>query len=84
MGIRKEKVRQLHYVPQKENIYYNGVLGSDLAAPVMCPDILGLTGRKLHEFEVVDRKDCVKKNLVADLTPSQLFTKAGLSRKVRK
>lgn len=84
MGIRIEKVRQQNCEADKTNLYYNGVPGSDLAAPVMCPDILGDTGRKLHNFGVSDRKDCVKKNLGADFTPSQLFTKAGLSRKVKK
>ena len=83
MGIRIEKIRQKELSAVKTNSYYNGVLGADLESPVNCPDILVETGRQLDKFGVENRKECVKKNLGIEMTPSQLFSKAGLKRKVK-
>ena len=83
MGIRIEKIRQKDLSSVKTNLYYNGVPGTDLESPVLYPDVLGETGRQLDKFQVSDRKECLAKNLGVELTPSQLFSKAGLKRKVK-
>lgn len=83
MGIRIEKVRQKENSVLKTNQYYNGVCGTDLESPVKNPDLLGENGRKFETFGVSDRKECCAKNLGVEMTPSQLFSKAGLKRKVK-
>lgn len=84
MGIKKETIKQKNLEPVKTGEYHEGICGADLQSPVQFPDVLGNVGRKLHEFSVSDRKECVKKNLGLDLTPSQLFARAGLKRKGKK
>lgn len=84
LGIKKETIKQHKLQPIKTGKYHEGICGADLSSPVQFPDVLGINGRKLHEFGVRDRKECVKKNLGVELTPSQLFAVAGLTKKGKK
>ena len=75
MGIKIERVRQKNKKSNKTGDYYNSVPGTDLGSPTQYPDEV--------VRKTTDRKKTFEENLGMQFTPSQLYSRAGLSRKVK-
>ena len=82
MGLSKKtrRKRELEKIAQLR--YYVPAAGIETTkdrpvAPTLYPDVLGMNGRKLDEFGVDDRRECVEKNVgIVGCSPAVLWSLA--------